>query len=118
MKPLRPFPLPLKIGTDICQISRIYAIISGSGGGSCGSSTGRGRAQRFIDRVLSPEEQAADRARLRLGSGGGDAVREEAEGWGRGRFSRIEGEGGSMSWREMKRRDPELWNTATFMAGR
>ncbi|KAK4460941.1 hypothetical protein QBC42DRAFT_331205 [Cladorrhinum samala] len=44
--PPLPFPLPISIGTDLCRISRIYEII--------GSSAPR--AQRFIRRVLTPEE--------------------------------------------------------------
>lgn len=50
MGPLRPFPLPLNIGNDICQISRIYTILAS-----------RQRA-RFIRRVLTPEEQVAHKA--------------------------------------------------------
>ncbi|KAG6014415.1 hypothetical protein E4U43_006558, partial [Claviceps pusilla] len=43
-RPLRPFPFPLNVGTDICQISRIYGILNGP------------RRTRFINRILAPEE--------------------------------------------------------------
>jgi holo-[acyl-carrier protein] synthase len=44
MKPLRAFPFPLNIGTDICRISRIYTILQGP------------RARRFAERILAQEE--------------------------------------------------------------
>ncbi|KHO01549.1 4'-phosphopantetheinyl transferase [Metarhizium album ARSEF 1941] len=50
--PIRPFPFPINIGTDICQISRIYTILRGP------------RRTRFINRVLAPEEVAWHGARL------------------------------------------------------
>ncbi|KAG8425517.1 hypothetical protein J3458_002209 [Metarhizium acridum] len=50
--PIRPFPFPIHIGTDICQISRIYSILCGP------------RRTRFINRVLAPEEVARHDARL------------------------------------------------------
>ncbi|KAK9435033.1 hypothetical protein VB005_09824 [Metarhizium brunneum] len=51
--PIRPFPFPINIGTDICQISRIYSILCGP------------RRTRFINRVLAPEEVARHDARLK-----------------------------------------------------
>ncbi|KAJ4294872.1 hypothetical protein N0V88_005110 [Collariella sp. IMI 366227] len=42
--PPLPFPLPLRIGTDICRISRIYDILHTT------------RRTRFVRRVLAPEE--------------------------------------------------------------
>lgn len=45
MKPPRFFPFPINVGTDICQISRIQAILQGP------------RASRFVDRILAPEER-------------------------------------------------------------
>src|SRR5262245_10554405 len=50
----RAFPLPLAIGTDICQISRIYRILAGP------------RGPRFVSRVLSVEEQAVPVGRSTL----------------------------------------------------
>ena len=52
MKPLRPFPLPIRVGTDICQISRIFGIIT----------TARGPS--FVRRVLTAGEQSANKERL------------------------------------------------------
>ena len=54
MKPLRPFPLPIRVGTDICQISRIFGILA----------TARGPS--FVRRVLTEEEQAASKERLAI----------------------------------------------------
>lgn len=39
-----PFPFPLRVGTDICQISRIQRILQSP------------RAPRFVRRVLTAEE--------------------------------------------------------------
>ncbi|KAM0629736.1 hypothetical protein ACHAPW_006669 [Verticillium nonalfalfae] len=47
MKSLNHFPLPLNIGTDICQVSRIFRLLTGP------------RGTRFLHRVLTPEERAA-----------------------------------------------------------
>jgi holo-[acyl-carrier protein] synthase len=44
MPPPLPFPFPLRIGTDICQISRINGILHTKAG------------RRFVERVLAPEE--------------------------------------------------------------
>ncbi|KAG5925312.1 hypothetical protein E4U53_003346 [Claviceps sorghi] len=55
-RPLRPFPLALNVGTDICQISRIYGILNSP------------RRSRFINRILAPEEVNRYESRL---SGGG-----------------------------------------------
>ncbi|PTB70908.1 hypothetical protein BBK36DRAFT_1175950 [Trichoderma citrinoviride] len=104
MKPLRPFPFPLNIGTDICRISRIYAILRSS------------RGPRFVDRIFSPEEQARKDERLQcldhrppLGNAFGD---EEAL----GRQSGMKKNLGSSE--EIARRDPERWAAASFVAGR
>ncbi|KAL7893605.1 hypothetical protein HDV63DRAFT_386422 [Trichoderma sp. SZMC 28014] len=103
MKPLRPFPFPLNIGTDICQISRIYGILKSP------------RGLRFVNRILSPEEQANKDPRLRclqdrpivkpfqtdepcpfeMNKGGGPSISEE-----------------------MARQDPDVWTAAAFVAGR
>ncbi|KAH7145853.1 hypothetical protein B0J13DRAFT_329482 [Dactylonectria estremocensis] len=54
MKPMRPFPFPLNIGTDICQISRIYRVLSSP------------RGTRFVKRILAPEEHAVEDVRLNV----------------------------------------------------
>lgn len=81
MKPLRPFPLPISIGTDICQISRVHAILAGP------------RRERFLRRVLAPEERRREAARLEWADAGAGA-----------------GAGGESGGR--------LWRVATFVAGR
>ncbi|KAM5348363.1 hypothetical protein ACJ41O_008187 [Fusarium nematophilum] len=99
MKPLRAFPFPLNIGTDICQISRIYRILSGP------------RATRFVNRILSPEELARKDARLnvlahndKLSAGQvGNAKRSDEN---------------EKSHEKMAAGDPELWKCAAFVAGR
>ncbi|KAG5983186.1 hypothetical protein E4U55_000580 [Claviceps digitariae] len=50
--PLRPFPFSLNVGTDICQISRIYGILNSP------------RRTRFINRILAPEEVKQHESRL------------------------------------------------------
>lgn len=52
--PPRPFPLPLSIGTDICQISRISRILEGR------------LASRFVQRVLVPAERRREPLRTVL----------------------------------------------------
>ncbi|OAA61315.1 4'-phosphopantetheinyl transferase [Cordyceps fumosorosea ARSEF 2679] len=73
MKPLRAFPLPLNVGTDICQISRIYNILTTP------------RATRFVERVLAREERprlASLAGTLPLtGAGGCDPSTRDPEGW-------------------------------------
>ena len=44
-----PFPFPLHVGTDVCNIARIHAILNGP------------RAPRFIRRILAQEELARPR---------------------------------------------------------
>ncbi|QUC20005.1 uncharacterized protein UV8b_04246 [Ustilaginoidea virens] len=50
--PLRAFPFPLNVGTDICQISRVRRILDSP------------RRTRFINRILAPEELESHKARL------------------------------------------------------
>lgn len=73
MKPLRAFPFPLNIGTDICQISRVYQILSGP------------RATKFVNRILSPEERQRMISRgMSLPGRAGkhhDTDMEDREGW-------------------------------------
>lgn len=67
MRPLRPFPLPLGVGTDICSIARIHGILSTP------------RRQRFLERLLSPEERKRSAGRLVWGEG--DAVGTDSDQW-------------------------------------
>lgn len=80
MKPLRAFPFPLNIGTDICHIARIYDILVTP------------KAGRFVGRILTEGERRHAATRLAALSAKaltGDGVR-----------------------------DPEVWKTAAFVAGR
>ncbi|KAL7949977.1 hypothetical protein V8C42DRAFT_309126 [Trichoderma barbatum] len=102
MKPLRPFPFPLNIGTDICRISRIYGILRSP------------RGMRFVNRILSPEEQARKDPRLQclakrpLSS---TALSETTM-----PFETTTGTAPSIE--EIARLDPERWAAAAFVAGR
>ncbi|CAM1511288.1 Fc.00g088010.m01.CDS01 [Cosmosporella sp. VM-42] len=97
MKPLLPFPFPLNIGTDICQISRIYGILSGP------------RATRFVNRILAPEEQSRNNARLQ--------ILERASLLNDHKIF-LASDGKDNQHDELATRDPELWKCATFIAGR
>ncbi|TWU76395.1 hypothetical protein ED733_006646 [Metarhizium rileyi] len=69
---LRPFPFPINVGTDICQISRIYNILSSP------------RRIRFVNRVLAPEEVVRHDSRLKWPAaslkGDGDSERPRSDG--------------------------------------
>ncbi|KOS17588.1 hypothetical protein ESCO_003140 [Escovopsis weberi] len=101
MRPLLPFPFPISIGIDICQIHRIYKIIS--------SPT----AARFVDRILTKDEQAWNGPRLRAlvqqdvqqDVSKSTAVKTDAD-------ASLEGPGRN------RRRNPEMWAAAAFLAGR
>ncbi|KAK2135080.1 hypothetical protein NOF04DRAFT_1202814 [Fusarium oxysporum II5] len=99
MKPLRPFPFPLNIGTDICQISRIYHILSGP------------RALRFVNRVLAPEELAKKDARLNV-------LYQAAARKAPSRRATSEASKSLQPHEYITSKDPELWKCAAFIAGR
>ncbi|KAG5948795.1 hypothetical protein E4U60_000870 [Claviceps pazoutovae] len=90
--PLRPFPFPIHVGTDICQISRIYAILNSP------------RRRRFIHRVLAPEEVAQHGTRLGEDIPG-EAAKSDRDG------TRTGNEKGDV-------KGSALWKTAAFLAGR
>lgn len=50
--PPRPFPYPLRVGADICSVSRIRAIISRPHKGS-----GKPALERFLNRILTSPER-------------------------------------------------------------
>lgn len=104
MKPLRPFPFPLNVGTDICQISRIYGILKSP------------RALRFVNRILSPEEQANRDPRLRCLQDRSIVKPLRTDGLYPLKENR--GGRGSLVSEEMARRDPDVWTAAAFVAGR
>jgi holo-[acyl-carrier protein] synthase len=100
MRPLRAFPFPVNIGTDVCQISRIYAILSSP------------RATRFVHRVLAPEEQHHAAPRLAsLSPKTTTTTTTTRRPRGHVPDVGVKGEG-------QPQRDPELWKTAAFVAGR
>lgn len=63
--PLRPFPFPLRIGTDICRVERIAQIIKARDGDDPGRPL-----RRFLSRILTYPERAYFRQRF----GNNDAV--------------------------------------------
>lgn len=93
-----PFPFPLNVGTDICQISRIHRILSG------------GRARRFVRRVLAPQEvfhpSVFQREALAW------LVREEPKA---SRHASLEDQGKGT---EATKLGPDLRKAAEFLAGR
>lgn len=93
MKPLRAFPLPLNVGTDICQISRVYGILRSP------------RATRFVNRILAHEERprfAALASTLPL------MAKPES----------LSARDDGHHHEAVSARDPEGWKAAAFMAGR
>ncbi|KAL6836718.1 hypothetical protein J3E69DRAFT_35644 [Trichoderma sp. SZMC 28015] len=102
MKPLRPFPFPLNIGTDICRISRIYGILRSP------------RGMRFVNRIFSPEEQARKDPRLRCLEN--RPLDKPLLSEGSTHFQSSVGT--TPSSEELADRDPERWAAATFVAGR
>lgn len=92
--PPKPFPVPLTVGTDICQISRIFRVLASA------------RGSRFVDRILTPDERAAS-AVLRHGILSATSLRP----------GDLNGTPG-MVWTDLKRAEPQLWKKAQFMAGR
>ncbi|KAH6607746.1 holo-acyl-carrier- synthase [Trichoderma cornu-damae] len=103
MKPLRPFPFPLNVGTDICQISRVYGILKSP------------RATRFVNRIFSPEEQAGKDPRLRCL----ERHRPLRSAFPNDEPKHFEVDGGKpLTSEEIAHRDPERWAAAAFVAGR
>lgn len=95
MPPTSSFPLPITVGTDICQISRVLGLLTSR------------RGDRFVERILAPEERGSRVAAALLQSYAGDAG------------SRWKGlRDAKMDVASLKREEPELWKGATFIAGR
>jgi hypothetical protein len=98
MKPLRAFPLPIHVGTDICQISRIHAILSGP------------QRLRFVNRILTTDEPSRRDSRLEAALRLDDAAPAE--------FPPRKGEAERDKDGVLGDRETLLWKAATFMAGR
>lgn len=47
--PLRPFPFALRVGTDICNVSRVRRLVAGK-------FEGRSYLNRFVRRILTDPE--------------------------------------------------------------
>ncbi|UNI21936.1 Holo-[acyl-carrier-protein] synthase [Purpureocillium takamizusanense] len=98
MKPLRAFPFPLNVGTDICQISRIYSILRGP------------RRARFVNRILAPEELAQKDARLDFRDVATTSSSSQTDARGEA-AAKHDAE-------ELTLRATPLWQSAAFLAGR
>ncbi|KAL0944432.1 holo-acyl-carrier-protein synthase [Colletotrichum truncatum] len=85
----RSFPFPLNIGTDICQVSRIYRLLASD------------RGTRFLQRVFTQDERALVPADSMKGS-----PQTLAANFQNGDFEAL------------KKHNPTLWKKATYVAGR
>ena len=99
MKPLLPFPIPLNVGTDICQISRIYGILNGP------------RAMRFVHRILAPDEKSRTDPRLHVLERARRSLQDA-------KYGKVAAPPRGETHRDIEARDPELWKCAAFIAGR
>lgn len=113
-----PFPQPLRVGTDVCQVSRVYRILTSGG-------PPRRRGARFVERLLAPRERESARLRAEvawlLSSSSSSPGR---EGQGQGRLAAIPGQeketeqGQGVVMVAGGRRDARVWKAAEFLAGR
>ncbi|KAK1472110.1 hypothetical protein CABS01_04753 [Colletotrichum abscissum] len=90
MLPPKRFPFPLQVGTDLCQISRIYRILASD------------KESRFLRRILTKHERLAIPAVLKSA----DASATPSE------ISKDD------DFQALKKRNPLLWKKASFLAGR
>ncbi|KAK1712939.1 uncharacterized protein BDZ83DRAFT_638143 [Colletotrichum acutatum] len=90
MLPPKRFPFPLQLGTDLCQISRIYRILASD------------KESRFLRRILTKDERLAIPADLKSA----DASATPSE------YSKDD------DFQTLKKRNPLLWKNASFLAGR
>lgn len=90
MLPPRGFPFPLQLGTDLCQISRIYRILASD------------KKSSFLRRILTENERLAIPANLMLAnvSATPTAISKDDD------------------FQALKKRNPLLWKKASFIAGR
>ncbi|KAK1522023.1 uncharacterized protein CCOS01_09735 [Colletotrichum costaricense] len=90
MLPPKRFPFSLQLGTDLCQISRIYRILASD------------KESRFLRRILTKHERLAIPAALKSA----DASATPSE------ISKDD------DFQALKKRNPLLWKKASFLAGR
>ncbi|KAF6820211.1 holo-acyl-carrier-protein synthase [Colletotrichum sojae] len=88
MVPPRAFPFPFNVGTDICQVSRIYRLLASD------------RGSRFIQRVFTQDERALVPADSVTGAQQQTASIQNGD------------------FEALKKTNPTLWKRATFVAGR
>lgn len=96
MKPLRAFPFPLNVGTDICHIAHIYDILRGP------------RAARLVGRILTEGERRHAASRLAPLSWTTTTTTTANAG--------MQGDGAGRD--AVGKRDPDVWKMAAFVAGR
>lgn len=112
-----PFPQPLRVGTDVCQVSRVYRILTSGG-------PARRRGARFVERLLAPREREPARLRAEVAwllspSSSSSPGRE-----GQRRLAAIpgqekeKGQGQGVVMVAGGRRDARVWKAAEFLAGR
>ncbi|KXH62484.1 hypothetical protein CSAL01_13451 [Colletotrichum salicis] len=90
MLPPKRFPFPFKLGTDICQISRIYRILA------------KDKEASFLRRILTKNERLAIPASLMSTDASGTASEVSKDD----------------DFQALKERNPLLWKKASFLAGR
>ncbi|KAK1640873.1 hypothetical protein BDP81DRAFT_390208 [Colletotrichum phormii] len=90
MLPPKRFPFPFKLGTDICQISRIYRILA------------KDKEASFLRRILTKNERLAISASLMSADASGTASEVSKDD----------------DFQALKERNPLLWKKASFLAGR
>ncbi|KAF4773678.1 ATP synthase F0 [Colletotrichum scovillei] len=90
MLPPKRFPFPLQLGTDLCQISRIYRILASD------------KESSFLRRILTQDERLAIPAHLK--SADASATPSEIP--------------KDDDFQALKKRNPLLWKKASFLAGR
>ncbi|KAK1700009.1 hypothetical protein BDP55DRAFT_645639 [Colletotrichum godetiae] len=90
MLPPKRFPFPFRLGTDICQISRIYRILA------------KDKEARFLRRILTKNERLAIPASLMSTDASGTAAEVSKDD----------------DFQALKERNPLLWKKASFLAGR
>ncbi|KAK2034394.1 hypothetical protein LX32DRAFT_394843 [Colletotrichum zoysiae] len=86
----RPFPFPINIGTDICQVSRVYRLLASDRGAS------------FLRRVLTEDERALVPVCPPSGHGSTTKLESSQDG----------------DFQALKKHNPLLWKQANFVAGR
>ena len=118
--PPKPFPFPISVGNDICQISRIFHLLNGQ------------HKNRFLSKLFTAKELNAFRTRIFLQDGEEQdyqkfkslksVKREDLTGSSKSMQSTgPEGEiqtESVASFEELRKAHPNFWKRASFVAGR